>query len=283
MSCARVQGMTEVAFVEQIATPVAGRIVANMIGIPAGDDEQFRRWSASLLALTDPLRAENGMKDFIEETTKLHGYLHEYIGYRRAHPGDDLTSRLTQVDVDGSVLSDDEIAGLVALLMNTGVTSNQLFVNAMVCLDQQPAAASLVRADPSLLPGFIEEALRHRGQTPRVERFSMEDVVLGEYTIPAARHVSVWLTAANRDPSRFSDPEVFDLYRSPNPHIGFGHGIHFCLGAALSRLQTALTFTRLLAMTTDLAVDYERSRLLDPRLLVGAAELSIRIRWGAGG
>jgi cytochrome P450 len=279
----RVQDMTEVAFVAEIAIPIASRIAANIIGIPSGDDEQFRRWSAALLALTDPLTAENGMKAFIEETTNVHGYLHEYIGYRRAHPGDDLTSRLTQVDIDGAGLSDDEIAGLIALLMNTGVTSNQLLVNTMVCLDQQPAAASLVRGDPSLLPAFIEEVLRHRGQTSRVERFSTEDVVLGEYTIPAAQHVSVWLTAANRDPSRFPDPDVFDLYRSPNPHIGFGHGIHFCFGAALSRLLTAFTFTRLLAMTADLAVDYERSRLLDPRLLVGAAELDIRIRWGAGG
>lgn len=269
----------QVAYVKDVATPIGGRIVANIIGIPAGDDQQFGKWSAALMALVDPETTKNGMEPFVAETRTLHAYLHEYIKERRAHPGDDLTTRLTQAEVDGAVLSDAEIAGLIALLMNTGVTSNQLLVNALICLDRHPAAASRVRSDPTLLRPFVEEALRYRGQTPRVERFSMEDVTIGDYTIPAGRHVSVWLTAANRDPSQFPDPDVFDMSRSPNLHLGFGHGIHFCLGAALSRLQTAITLERLLAMSTEVAVDYGRSRLLDPRLVFGAAELTVNVRW----
>jgi len=269
----------EVAYVERIATPIGGRVIANIIGIPSGDDQQFGKWAAKLMALTDPDTTRNGMEPFIAETRKLHSYLHEYIADRRIHPGDDLTTRLTQVEIDGAVLADDEIAGLIALLMNTGVTSNQLMVNAIICLDRQMDAASCVRRDSTLLPAFIEETLRYRGQTPRVERFSMEEVTIGGYKIPAGRHVSVWLSAANRDPCQFSNPDVFDLSRSPNPHLGFGHGIHYCLGAALGRLQTAITLEQLLTTSSELAVHYERSRLLDPRLVFGAAELTLCVRW----
>lgn len=269
----------EVAFVEQIATPTVSAIIANMIGIPAGDDEQFGKWAASLMALTDPSDSQNGMDAFLEETKGMHSYLHEYVARRRAHPGDDLTSRLTQVELDGERLSNDEIAGLIALLMNTGVTSNQLLVNAMICLDQQKEAAAQVRSDPRLLDSFIEESIRFRGQTARVERFSIDSVVVGDYEIPAARPVSVWLSAANRDPQQFPQPDVFDMSRAPNLHLGFGHGIHFCLGAVLSRIQTAAMFRKLLAMTEEMAIDYERSRLLDPRLVVGAAELTLQVRW----
>ena len=273
----------QVAYVKDVATPIGGRIVANIIGIPAGDDQQFGKWAATLMALLDPETTQNGMEAFVAETRNLHSYLHEYIAERRAHPGDDLTSRLTQAEVDGAVLSDAEIAGLIALLMNTGVTSNQLLVNAMICLDRHPAAVARLRSDANLLRPFIEESLRYRGQTPRVERFSMENVPVGDYTIPAGRHVSVWLTAGNRDPSQFPDPDVFDISRSPNLHLGFGHGIHFCLGAALSRLHTAITLEQLLAMSSEVAVDYERSRLLDPRLVFGAAELNVHVRWRTPG
>ena len=269
----------EVAFVEEMATPIVSNVAANMVGIPPGDDQQFGRWAASLMALTDPSRAQNGMETFVIETQKMHSYLHEYIRERRAHPADDLTSRLTQVEIDSARLSDDEIAGLIALLMNTGVTSNQLLINALICMDQQPAVTAALRRDPDQIDSFIEEALRYRGQTPRVERFSMEDVTVGDYQIPAGKHVSVWLSAANRDPQQFPNPDVFDISRSPNLHLGFGHGIHFCLGAALARIQTAITLQRLLAVTEQVAVDYERSRLLDPRMVVGAAELTLRIQW----
>jgi cytochrome P450 len=269
----------DVAFVGQVASPIGTRVLANIVGIPVGDDQQFRSWAASLMALTDPEMTQNGMPQFVAETKKLHAYLHGHIAERRARPTDDLTSSLTQVEVEGMVLSNDEIAGLIALLMNTGVTSNQLFVNAMICMDQQPEAAARVRENPGLLPAFIEEASRFRGQTPRVERFSMEDVALGGSTIPAGRHVSVWLTAANHDPAQFPDPDTFDMSRNPNPHLGFGHGIHFCLGAALGRLQTVITFEQLLRLSSGLSVDYEQSRLLDPRLIFGAAELAVCVRW----
>lgn len=269
----------EVAFVEEIATPIVSNVAANMVGIPAGADQQFGRWAAALMALTDPSRAQNGLESFFTETQKMHSYLHEYITKRRAQPEDDLTSRLTQVEIDGARLSDDEIAGLIALLMNTGVTSNQLLINALICLDEQRAVTADLRRNPDQIDSFIEEALRYRGQTPRVERFSMEDVTVSEYQIPAGKHVSVWLSAANRDPHQFPNPDVFDISRSPNLHLGFGHGIHYCLGAALGRIQTAITLQRLLAMTEDIVVDYERSRLLDPRMIVGAAELTLRIRW----
>lgn len=279
----RAAGTEAVAYMKQIATPIVSRIIANMIGMPPGDDERFRAWVVALMNLTDPAMTENGVQVFVEETTRIHAYLHEYIADRRKHPGDDLITRLTRAEIEGAALSNDEIAGLVALLMNTGVTSNQLLVNAMICLDQHPDVAAQVRRDRELFPAFVEEVMRFRGQTTRLERVSLENVNVGGYDIPAARHVSVWLTAANHDPRRFADPDVFDMTRSPNPHLGFGHGLHFCLGATLGRIQTIATLGQLFDRTERLAVDYPRSRLLDARLVYGAAELTLRVQWRAAG
>ncbi|MGH3730932.1 MAG: cytochrome P450, partial [Micromonosporaceae bacterium] len=160
-----------------------------------------------------------------------------------------------------------------------GQAATLTLVNAMICLDQHPDAMARLRGDLSLLGPAIEEVMRYRNQTTRVARHTLKEAVVGGYTIPAGQPVTVWLAAANRDRRVFEQPEVFRLDRAPNPHLALGHGIHFCLGAALARQEIDLAMLRMLEQTSQLSVDYAASRMLDPRLIFGAGELTMTAKW----
>lgn len=163
--------------------------------------------------------------------------------------------------------------------MSTGQAATITLVNAMIVLGRHPEAVAKLRARPELLDSAIDEVMRYRSETTRVERRTIRDVVIGGHEIPAGESVSVWIAAANRDPRVFDDPHVFDIERSANPHIAFGHGIHYCLGAPLARLEIRIALRELLDSTFDFAIDPAGTRLLDPRLMFGASEATVRFIW----
>jgi cytochrome P450 len=274
-----IRGRAEVAFVEEFASPIVATVIARMLGVPDKGHQLFREWSRNLLALADPSAQENGLQKVLTQTQIAEAYLHRFIGRRRAAPADDLTSGLIASEVDGERLGDDEIAGLVALLMSTGQATTMTLTNAMIVLAQHPESLAALRARPELLDSATEEIMRFRNQTTRVDRKTTRDVVVGGHEIPAGQQVAVWFAAANRDPRVFPDPDVFDVGRSPNPHIAFGHGIHFCLGAPLARMEIRIALRMVLDSTTALAVDPAGTRLLDPRLMFGASEAAVRFDW----
>jgi 2,3-diaminopropionate biosynthesis protein SbnA len=274
-----VRGRPRFEYVNDYASPVVATVVARMVGIPPKGQELFRQWSADLLALIDPRSASNVLGRVAGRARLISAYLHEYLGRRRNDPKDDLASALTRAEVDGERLSDDEVVGLIALLLSTGQAATLTLVNAMIVLDQHPEAMARLRGDISLLGPAIEEVMRFRNQTTRVARQTVKEATVGGHTIPAGQPVTVWLAAANRDRSVFEQPDLFRLDRAPNPHLALGHGIHYCLGAALARQEIDVAMRRILEQTSHLSVDYEASRLLDPRLIFGASELTITAQW----
>jgi cytochrome P450 len=155
-------------------------------------------------------------------------------------------SDLVAAELDGERLSDTEIAALASTLLTAGyVTTTLLLGNVLLCLRDNPGAQQRLRGDRSLVPGAIEEVLRCRPPVPQAYRIANEDVEVAGEVVPANAFVTVSMLSANHDERRFSDPDRFDPHRDPNKHLAFGHGIHFCLGAPLARLEISVALNRL--------------------------------------
>ena len=183
------------------------------------------------------------------------------LARRRAAPADGLLSRLAHAEVDGARLTDDEILAFFQLLLLAGTeTKSGLVANAVVCLLDYPAQFARVRAAPELVPGAIEEVLRYRTPVQMAFRATTRDVAIGGRTIPAGRLVLLMIGAANRDLRRFREAARFDVARDGPPHVAFGHGPHFCLGAALARLEARVALGELLDRAPSLARDGPRAR-----------------------
>jgi cytochrome P450 len=238
-------------FAADFAIPLPLMVIAEMIGIPSGDWPLFRRWSDVMLTLSltvssRELGAEAG-KDFRATAGEMAGYLAELTGRRRAAPEDDLLTKLIEAEVDGERLKADEILAFVQLLLVAGnETTTNLLNNTLLCLMENPDQLARLRAAPGLLPSAIEEVLRFRAPVQFMFRGMRRDVEMHDRVIPAGKRVLAMIGSANRDPRQFPDPGRFDITRDPNPHIAFGHGIHFCLGAPLSRLEARIALTKFL-------------------------------------
>ena len=211
---------------------------------------------------------------------EMNAYFLDYIRSRRADPGTDLTSRLVRAEVDGERLADEEIIGFVGLLLLAGhITTTATLGNSVVCFDEHPDAVAEIRADPTLLPAAIEEVLRLRTPFPRVGRLTRVDTEVGGVPIPAGQILLPWLAAANRDERVFADPDRFDIHRVPNPHLTFGHGIHFCLGAPLARLEARVALRLLLERFRDIEVaPGEQVEHRNPWTMVAVARLPLQVR-----
>jgi cytochrome P450 len=185
-------------------------------------------------------------------------YLTGMIRRRQVDPQDDLLTRLIEAEVDGERLSREEILGFFQLLVVAGQeTSSDLINNAVLTLLEHPDQLALLRTSPDLLPSAIEEVLRYRSPLQWMMRTPRRDVELHGTVIPAGSFVLPMIGSANRDPRQFPDPHRFDITRDPNPHVAFGHGLHFCLGAALSRMEAKIALTAILERfsTIELASD----------------------------
>jgi cytochrome P450 len=238
-------------FAADFAIPLPLMVIAEMIGIPSADWPLFRRWSDVMLTLSltvssRELGAEAG-KGFRATAGEMAAYLAELTGRRRAAPEDDLLTKLIEAEVDGERLKAEEILAFVQLLLVAGnETTTNLLNNTLLCLMENPDQLARLRAAPGLLPSAIEEVLRFRAPIQFMFRGMRRDVEMHGQIIPAGKRVLAMIGSANRDPRQFPDPGRFDITRDPNPHIAFGHGIHFCLGAPLSRLEARIALTEFL-------------------------------------
>jgi cytochrome P450 len=242
----------EMDFAEDFAVPLPIQVIATMIGIPAQDWPQFKRWSDGILKLSyaraGGTEAEEALGEFYIATAEMGPYLEKMIAERRATPRNDLLTRLIEAEVDGERLSFEEIAGFFQLLVVGGQeTTTNLINNAMVCFLDHPDQLALLRRSPELLPQAIEEVLRYRAPFQWVMRTPRRDIEMHGKTIPAGKLVLAMIGSANRDSKIFKDAERFDITRNPNPHIAFGHGIHSCLGAALARMEARIALGDFLA------------------------------------
>jgi cytochrome P450 len=272
--------------IDTLAYPLPVIVIAELLGIPASDRGLFRRWADALFSQeVDPDRplrdvSEQAVTAVVPTMREMNAYFLDHIRTRRASPGSDLTSKLTQAEVDGERLADEEIIGFVGLLLLAGhITTTATLGNSVVSFQDNPDAAAEVRADPELLPAAIEEVLRVRTPFPRLARITMADTEVGGVRIPAGQIVMPWLTAANRDGRVFTEPHRFDVHRKPNPHVSFGHGIHFCLGAPLARLEARVALRLMLERYRDMEVaGDEQVEHRNPWTMVAVTRLPLEVR-----
>ncbi|WP_437774356.1 cytochrome P450 [Sorangium sp. So ce1097] len=265
-----------------LAYPLPVVVIAELLGVPVADRESFRRWADTLLSREDTGRLpdEAMMNRMAPTLREMNEYLLAHIRQRRVRPTDDLIGKLVQAEVDGHRLEDEEIVGFVGLLLIAGhITTTALVGNAILCLDEDPAAAAELRADPAGIPAAIEEVLRYRPPFPRLARRTTTEVELGGKRIPADRILMLWLASANRDPAQFEEPDRFNIHRKPNPHLSFGYSIHFCLGAPLARLEAKIALEMLLERYLSIAVARdERGEFFNPFTMISAKRLPVDVR-----
>jgi erythromycin 12 hydroxylase len=258
--------------VDALAFPLPVTVIAEMLGLPAADRGRFRAWADGLFSMQveDPKEAMDDptIRDAMGEIT---GYLGDWCRARRADPVDDLISALVTTDVDGRVLDDEEAANFSMLLLFAGhITTTLLLGNAVRVLDANPGAWEALRADPASIPATIEEVLRLRPPFPLTARATTRDVEISGITVPARSVVMPWLLSATHDPDAHPEPERFDPTR---PGIGggaqtaFGHGIHFCLGAPLARLEARVALEEMTARYAGLTVGEGEQRPYTGRVL----------------
>jgi cytochrome P450 len=210
-------------------------VIAELLGVPAGDKEMFRRWVESVITL-DP--SEMGRGGGGASILDLFAYLQTVIDERAAERRDDLISALLDAEVDGERLEPGEVLGFTLILLAAGFeTTKNLLGNAVWLLDEHGDARARASADPGLMPQVVEEVLRFESPVVGLARTTTRDVEVRGVLIPEGSRVQMNYASANRDDRAFVDAEVFDIDRPDQRHIAFGHGIHFCLGAALARLE----------------------------------------------
>lgn len=256
----------EIDLRSQFALPIPSTVISEMLGIPESDQDQFADGMQAVLAGAGNVQDAswlNSMSSVIDLTRQL-------IERKRSHPGADIMTGLIAAEDDGDRLDDDELLAMVFTLITAGYeTTFNLITNAVVTLLDHPDQLTQLRAEPdndALWRTAIEEIVRYAspigGTKPAT---TVEDVSLHGETIPAGAMVIPLLHSANHDPEAFDDPERFDITRHPNNHIGFGHGVHFCLGANLARLETRVALGVLLRRNPNLRLAVDRSQLsLEP-------------------
>lgn len=231
-------------------------VIMEMLGMPLEHGARVTRWSEAILGLGDTVlggeRAARALAAHRAATDEMQPYLARLLAARRSAPRDDLLTRLVESEVDGERLGDEEIFSFFQLLLLAGTeTTTNLIANAVLCFLDYPAQLARVRSEPELLPAAIEEVLRFRTPVQIVFRMATRDVELRGRVIRAGELVLVVIGSANRDPAHFPGPDRFEVVRGSPPHVGFGHGMHFCIGAALARLEARVALSVFLARIAD--------------------------------
>jgi cytochrome P450 len=266
--------------VELFAHPLPVMVIAEVLGVPLSDRDLFRTWADRLVALQvdDPTKADLG-KVVGGAMREMGEFLMEHVKDRKVHPRDDLISELLAAEVDGERLRDEEVVNSSCLLLLAGqITSTMALGNALLCLQATPDAEAELRADPSLIPGAFEEVLRQRPPLTQAARITTTEVEIGEEKVPPNSMVISWLLSANYDPEQFPDPDRFDIHRQPNKQYAFGHGIHFCLGAPLARVEGVIALELLFQRFAEIhpAPDAEQYLYEDP--MFGVKRLPVTVR-----
>lgn len=267
----------EVDLLASFAFPLPITVICELLGIPVADRDDFRRWSAT--TLSDTATAEQVQAD----AAAMISYFRALLTVKRQQPADDLLSALISVRDSGDSLREDELLSMMFLLLVAGhETTVNLIASGTLALLLNPGELSRLRADPSLLDGAVEELLRSVSPVNHATfRFAAEPVEIGGAHISPGEVIVIALSSANRDPSRYADPDPdqLDLGRDSSGHLAFGHGIHYCLGAPLARLEAEIAFGALLERfgSMRLAVPAESLRWRPSTLIHGLEALPVRL------
>jgi pimeloyl-[acyl-carrier protein] synthase len=252
----KVQDSGRIDLINDLAFALPATIIAEMLGVSPDNIRQLKQWSDKFIIFfnTHPSQISH------QEYQTAHQAMQEMVEYFRAalpgihqQPRPSLLETLFQAEQDGDRLSEEEVFANANLLMVAGhETTTNLIGNGMLSLLRHPDQMEMLRADPSLLSGAIEECLRHDNPVQFTNRVAQEDVVLGDKTIRQGQFVFLFVAAANRDPAHFPDPDRLDITREVHKHLAFGMGPHFCLGAPLARLEARIALETVLRRLANL-------------------------------
>lgn len=265
----------DVDLIDAFAFPLPVTVICELLGVPHADRDEFRAWSTTLVSGSSSaaVGAAGGA---------MAAYLHGLVDAKRTAPADDLLSALVRTQDDGDELTEAELVSMAFLLLVAGhETTVNLIANGVLALLRAPDQLAALRADPGLLPGAVEEFLRYESPVNHATlRYTVAPTEIGGTTVPAGEFVMVVLTSANRDDDRFGPAaDTLDVTRAASGHLAFGHGIHFCLGAPLARLEGQVAIGRLVDRFPDLAltVDPGDLRWRDGTLLRGLERLPVHL------
>ncbi|WP_175412775.1 cytochrome P450 [Streptomyces sp. TRM64462] len=231
----------------RVAEPLPVAVIAEMLGVPPADRHLLRPWSAAICGMFELNPDDETARRAVTASVEFSAYLKELIAARRAEPGDDLISALIAAHDEDERLSEQEMVSTCVLLLNAGheATVNTT-VNGWWTLFRHPEQLAALRRGDVALSTAVEELLRFDTPLQMFERWVLDDIEIGDVTVPRGSEVALLFGSAHRDPERFPDAERLDLGRADNPHIAFGAGIHYCLGAPLARLELTASFGELL-------------------------------------
>lgn len=274
-----VQDQGQMDLIDAYAFPLPIVVIAELLGVSAADRDRFRAWSD---AFVSPKATEAEYEEAKTLMVEFLTYLGQVFAERRANPQNDLISALTQAEEAGDKLSEDELYSMVVLLIVAGhETTVNLIGNGMFALLRNPEQLALLKANPTLIPNAIEEFLRYDGPVERATmRFAAEDVEIGGQLIRRGQAVNVVLASAGHDTEEFAHPEQLDVTRNNNRHLGFGFGVHYCVGAPLARLEGRIAISTLLRRLPDLRLAVPAETLVWRPNLVLRGLRHLPVAWG---
>lgn len=245
----------EVEFVDAFAMPLPGLTISSMLGLEPDMARHFQRWSNATTAASPVAPAPEVIVELRKSIDELCGYLREVIAARRLVPADDLVTDLLRAELEGQKLTETQLLEFLATLLAGGFETTINFLGlAVLRLSQHPEELTQLRADPTLIPKFVDEMMRYDPPGQAIVRMTTRDVELGGTTIPGGSVVLALVGSANRDESRFTDPERFDIQRG-DVGLGFGHGAHYCIGASLARMEMRFGLEALVSRFRAFEVD----------------------------
>jgi cytochrome P450 len=269
----------EADFLEDFATPLPVVVIAELLGVPEADRHRLRPWSRDIVGVFDLDGGRSAWQRAETATEAFAGYLLDLSTKRSEQPTDDLISALVSVEEDGDRLTRDELIATCILLLNAG---HEATVNAagngMLALFRHPDQWRALRENPDLIPSAVEEMLRYDSPLQMFKRWVLEDFEYQGHSLRQGSQVALLFASANRDESRFDNASTFDIDRRDNPHLAFGKGMHFCIGAPLARMELQVTFSTLLRRAPRITLLSDSPRYRDSFVFRGLEALPVRFR-----
>jgi hypothetical protein len=268
----------EMDVIADLAYPLPAVVICELMGVPTEDHDRFREWSRDVAPVLDPINPPEVDARAIEALGHFGDYFTELIAKRRAEPRDDLLTALIAAETDEGKLDQEELLSICGLVFIAGhETTQNLIGNGLLALLRNPDQLRILREDRGHIRNAIEELLRYDSPVQLTARSALDDVEVGDHTVPKGEEVVVFLGSANRDPAMFADPDRLDVRREHIQVASFGAGVHFCLGAPLARVEGQITFATLLDRFADIALATDEPEWRGTLTLRGLRSLPVRV------